>query len=219
MPQSVGNCTKAIPDTDVDGVIDLVDIDDDNDGVLDVLEVCTFEQISKTGVTASSTLTGITILSNASETTTPDQFTPKNTTHETQKTEVDVSSRITTESRELEGDSETSDKNTFPGIAADKLVQIDTPNFPADLLSFPSLNNPEMAKLLGQWIGHYFSLQKPPQDCCGNQSGLKPLEQFPTVNEAKHQSDDEKVSGRSNERGTQEIHKPTYTFSHQGQEV
>lgn len=56
LPQTVGNCTIALPDTDGDGVIDLVDIDDDNDGVLDATEVCTYEQMSKTGVTVSSTL-------------------------------------------------------------------------------------------------------------------------------------------------------------------
>ena len=37
----VGNCTKAFPDTDLDGVNDVVDIDDDNDGILDAVEeVC-----------------------------------------------------------------------------------------------------------------------------------------------------------------------------------
>ena len=37
--------------------MDSIDIDDDNDGILDVLEVCTFQQVSKTGVTATADAT------------------------------------------------------------------------------------------------------------------------------------------------------------------
>ena len=56
LPQTVGNCTKAFPDTDSDGVNDVVDLDDDNDGILDIIEVCDFVSLSKTGVTVTSSM-------------------------------------------------------------------------------------------------------------------------------------------------------------------
>ncbi len=49
---------NACLDSDGDGVGDLLDIDDDNDGILDIVEQnCASPDVSKLGVTASSTLT------------------------------------------------------------------------------------------------------------------------------------------------------------------
>ena len=44
-------------DTDSDGFVDVDDLDDDNDGILDAVESCITQTVSKTGVTASMTLT------------------------------------------------------------------------------------------------------------------------------------------------------------------
>ena len=38
LPLTIGGCADGLPDTDGDGIIDLVDLDDDNDGVLDSKE-------------------------------------------------------------------------------------------------------------------------------------------------------------------------------------
>ncbi|MEG1592136.1 beta strand repeat-containing protein [Chryseobacterium sp.] len=56
---AINNALNACIDTDGDGVGDLIDIDDDNDGILDITEVqCTTPiYTSKSGVTVSSTIT------------------------------------------------------------------------------------------------------------------------------------------------------------------
>jgi hypothetical protein len=49
---------NACLDTDSDGISDIIDIDDDNDGVLDVTEYnCEVSTMSKTGITVSTTVT------------------------------------------------------------------------------------------------------------------------------------------------------------------
>jgi hypothetical protein len=56
---AINNTLNACTDTDGDGVGDLIDIDDDNDGILDITEAqcATPTYTSKSGVTVSSTIT------------------------------------------------------------------------------------------------------------------------------------------------------------------
>ncbi len=55
---AISSSLNACTDSDGDGIVDLADIDDDNDGVLDVVEqTCTSPTVSKAGMTASMTLT------------------------------------------------------------------------------------------------------------------------------------------------------------------
>jgi hypothetical protein len=55
---ALNNSMNVCTDTDGDGSSDLIDIDDDNDGVLDAEEYnCISSKMSKTGVTVSSTVT------------------------------------------------------------------------------------------------------------------------------------------------------------------
>ncbi len=72
----------------------------------------------------------------------------------------------------------------LPEINPEDWMTIDTPNFPTELISFPSLGNPVLASILGQLLGQVSTLPlqipKPPSICCGSFSevlnGLGPYD-------------------------------------------
>ncbi len=106
------------------------------------------------------------------------------------------------------------ERELLPLVNSDVLMPIDTPNFPAELLSLPMLERPEVAKLLGQWIGQHASFQGPaPQQCCEPFSGLEPPEHVPSSQEGEVKS---KGPQEEAEGSNVEDQKRHFMFSHQG---
>jgi len=59
LPEMVQGCTVALTDTDTDGIADVDDLDDDNDGIIDLSESCAFNQYSVAGQTIPGTTTTV----------------------------------------------------------------------------------------------------------------------------------------------------------------